>query len=456
RANERLAREYLAWNLVDHDGTETMLRDVSRLPAAHLLRVRPGERPSIERYWDVKFSDRLDTAPSDREQTIAQFRSLLEETVALHLRSDVPVGSSLSGGLDSSAIVCLASRELQRRNAWREDWQHTFTACFDDPALDERQYAELVARRAGCHPHFVWPRGERLREDLERWVWHQEEPVGGAGVYSQYCVARLASETGVKVLLDGQGADEQLAGYRKFGVVHVRDLLRRGRYGNALAAAAGLLGRELLQPKILDDAWRYLGGTTAGVSQLWPRGDMPERPAAFLLRGSLAERLEQDLRRFSLPALLRYEDRNSMAFGIEARVPFVDHVVVESIAALAADMKIRNGWTKRILRDALVRVVPDEIRLRKRKVYFDAPEAAWLRGPLSEWLADTLQETRHLPQIVDAGAVRHLHLRFTSSRREDSLAALLFRLGMYEAWARRFLEDGASVRLDCPAIAPNL
>ena len=144
---------------------------------------------------------------------------------------------------------------------------------------------------------------------------------------------------------------------------------------------------------------------------------------------------------FSLPVLLRYEDRNTMAFGIESRVPFIDHSFVEWLATLPADMRLSNGWTKRILREALVNVLPEHVRSRKSKLGFLTPQSQWLGGSLGSWLMQILENPRHLAEVVDLRGVRHLLTRFVKGERSPSLDATLLRLGLYEAWARQYLES---------------
>jgi asparagine synthase (glutamine-hydrolysing) len=444
RVNRRLARAFLAWSLLDHEAAETMFEDIWRLPPGHALTWEPDRGLSLKRYWHLEVNNDLETPPARQAALIAEFRALFEESVALHLRSDVPVGTCLSGGLDSSSIVCTVSAELHRRGIWREAWQHTVSACFDDPRLDERPYIAAVAEAAGCQTHFVFPRGEWLQHDLHALLWHQEEPVGGFSVYSQYCVARLAREQGLKVLLDGQGADEQLAGYRKFILAYVRQLLRARCYFRAMQETlAFATSSAILRTSSLVDGRRYLFRSAPELTQLWPADTLPERPATLGLGDGLGRRIEADLLRFSLPPLLRYEDRNTMAFGIESRVPFVDHVLVEWLATLPADMRLRYGWTKYILRQALADVLPAKICARKSKLGFATPDLAWLAGPLAEWLHSTLRTPRHLGDVVDVRGVHHLLTQHLEGQRSPVLETLLLRLALYETWAQLFLRpDG--------------
>jgi len=441
RPNVRLAREYLAWNLLDHDAEETFIEGIRRLPPAHRLFWRRGEGLKLRRYWSLEVSEALDTPSERRGELTTEFRRRFEETVSLHLRSDVPVGTCLSGGLDSSSIVCVVRRELERRNVWTPEWQHTFSACFEERRLDERPFIEIVAGATGCRTHYVFPNGEALAEDLGRWLWHQEEPVGSTGVYAQFCVARLARSCGIKVVLDGQGSDELLAGYRKFILVHLRHLAASRRFGRALAEGmAFLMSPDILRTSQWAAGRRYLFGPGPDGKLLWPNGSHPQAPPSFGLDASLGRRIAADLTEFSLPVLLRYEDRNTMAFGVESRVPFVDHSFVEWAATLAADMRLRNGWTKRILRDALVGVLPEPVRRRKSKLGFDTPQSAWLAGPLADWLHEALSASRHLEGLVDREGIRQLLARRAAGDRGVGLEDQLFRLATYESWARQLIE----------------
>jgi asparagine synthase (glutamine-hydrolysing) len=286
----------------------------------------------------------------------------------------------------------------------------------------------------------VFPSGEGFAKDLERWVWHQEEPVGGSGVYAQYCVARLARENGIKVLLDGQGADEQLAGYRKFILIYLRRLLNARSYVTAAREAVAFFCRpEIIRTSRFVDARRYLYGSLPESAVLWPKGSFPGRPDALGVGSSLGSRIQADLTRFSLPALLRFEDRNMMAFGIESRVPFVDHILVEWVAQLPISLRLSGGWTKLILREAFRGVLPERIRTRRSKLGFLTPEPTWLAGPLSTWFRDTLSAPRYLGAVIDVRGLKSILGRYYSGDRSLPVENLLFRLAIYESWAHQFL-----------------
>jgi asparagine synthase (glutamine-hydrolysing) len=457
RPNLQLAREFIAWDLLDHQADETMVLGIKRLPPGHTMTWRAGTGVVLRRYWKLSVTEQLEAPAEKRAGLVAEFRQRLEESIALHLRSDVPIGSCLSGGLDSSSIVCIVTAELRKRNALKEDWQHAFSACFEEPGIDERPYINAVAAATGCRTHFVFPGGDRLREEMDTFLWHQEEPIGGFSEYSQYCVARLARENGIKVLLDGQGADEQLAGYRKFILVYLRQLVSERRYVTAVKEATSFLSSpEILRTTYFADGRRYLSSSVPEFQRLWPDELQPVRPAALGLRDSLGRRIEADLTKFSLPVLLRFEDRNTMAFGVESRVPFVDHLLVELVATLPADMRLAGGWTKRILRDALVNVLPECVRTRKSKLGFATPDSKWLCGPLAGWLSGTLNSAHYLADLVDLSGVKQLAARRAAGDNSLSLEKILFRLAIYESWARQFLRSAPARLRNCDMhIAPE-
>jgi asparagine synthase (glutamine-hydrolysing) len=174
-----------------------------------------------------------------------------------------------------------------------------------------------------------------------------------------------------------------------------------------------------------------------GPAQLWA-GHVPSRPEDLGLAGPLARRIEADLFRFSLPVLLRYEDRNTMAFGVESRVPFVDHVFVEWMATLPAELRLDGGWTKRVMRDALRGTLPEKIRLRRSKLGFSTPQEQWIRGALGTWVCDVVSSSRHLLDLVERDRLARLVGEFHRERGAGA-GDLLCRLAIYDTWARRFI-----------------
>lgn len=440
KIHTQLACEYIAWNLLDHDDSQTMFENIKRLSPGHTLVWKVEQGIRINRYWKLQVPDKGSILSSQPDQLFREFRERFEDVVRLHLRSDVPVGTSLSGGLDSSAIVGVVNRELRLNGVWKANWQHAFSACFDESELDERPYIEEVVKATGVNPHYVFPSGEQLVDDFENWMWSQEEPVSHTNSYAQYCVARLANQHGIKVLLDGQGADEQLAGYRKFILAYIKDLMYQRKYPLAIRESISfILSPDILRTSRFVDGRRYLFSAPNHASVLWSHGGYPDRPASLTLGSSLVQRLYQDIIHSSLPLLLRYEDRNSMAFGVEARVPFVDHELVEWLIKLPSDMRLFHGWTKYILRESLSDILPPKIKKRKTKLGFITPEMRWLLGPLKPWLIQMLMSPTYLPAIVEPGGVQQLLLQYQRGRVSAPMLDVLFRLALFEFWARQFL-----------------
>ena len=269
----------------------------------------------------------------------------------MHLRSDVPIGTCLSGGLDSSSIVCMVRSELQKRGVWRDGWQHTFSACFEDPRLDERRYIQAVATETGCRTHFIFP--------LAGSDW-QKKSTSGFGIRKNRSGDSVCMRTIVllgwrgnmesRCFWTGRELTNNSQGTANLSWFTSNNSSRPGTTGERRRKPWHFsLVPEILRTCRFVDGRRYLLSSFTELAQLWPNKSGPSRPASLALGNSLAQRLKADLIQFSLPVLLRYDDRNTMAFGVESRVPFVDHVFVEWLASiLSADMRLSRGWTKHI------------------------------------------------------------------------------------------------------------
>ena len=403
--NESAIATYAVTGLVD-GLEETFFRGVRRFPSASSMRVRAtGVQTSA--YWDLPARAAAVRASLDGS-CLAAVADSLDEAVRVHLRSDVPLGVCLSGGLDSSAIVGLASRHVEQVK--------TFTVYFDDrPEYDERQHARAIVERFRAAAKEELVRPDDLLATLRQIVWHLDEPSLALGVYPHWHVMQLASRD-VKVVLDGQGGDEVFAGYLNYAPQHLYGLLgaqparvpgelvglgRLHGWTRARAAADSAVRMRLkpARPPTVDrrpDAallapeLRPLADVSLEEWRLWPR--------AF--DGWLTNVLYWELTRTRLPALLRYEDRLSMAFSIESRVPFLDHRLVELAFALPDTAKIRGGWSKYALRRALDGLLPRSVVWRRDKKGFPTPLGRWLRDARGaaavQLLQDPRRRTRHL------------------------------------------------------------
>jgi asparagine synthase (glutamine-hydrolysing) len=398
RVNGQRAYDFLNWAVQDHTD-ETLFEGVFQLRGGEALELdvgagapAPGGRLPVDRWYDLR------PRPFDGSlaEAGAEFRRLLTESVRLRLRSDVAVGSCLSGGLDSSSIVCVLNDLLRREGA--RAMQKTFSSCSTVERFDERGYIEEVVRRTATDAHYVYPALDDLFGTLDRITWHQDEPFGSTSIYAQWHVFRLAATHGIKVMLDGQGADEALAGYHSYFAPRFGSLLRGLRWPElwsevrAVRRAHGYsfdwsvrIALNNVLPEPLRQPLRALAGR-ARVDTPWldmARLGATERDP-FLEAGaakapSVRELSRSQLLASSLPKLLHFEDRDSMAHSVEARLPFLDYRLVEFALGLPDDYKIAGSETKRVLREGMRGVLPERVRRRVDKLGFVTPEEVWLR-----------------------------------------------------------------------------
>jgi asparagine synthase (glutamine-hydrolysing) len=407
RVNPHRLHEYLRFGRTDH-GSETLFADVRQLPAAHHLEISLDDPRSADpvRYWDLDLRDRLDVS---FEEAAAHLRELFLDSVRLHLRSDVPVGAALSGGIDSSAIVA-----CMRTVAPNADL-HTFSYIADEDDVNEERWVDLAAARTRALVHKTVATPEDLVADLDKLIHTQDEPFGSTSIYAQSRVFRLAREKGVSVMLDGQGADELLAGYRPYLAARLGTLFRKGQWLEAirfarravqLPGSRGLLrllaqaGKALVPAGCRAMAHRLLGPslTPAWLNGRWFRECGVTGPTTPAIGADSTDVLREQLRvtvlSTSLPMLLRYEDRNSMAVSIESRVPFLTPALAEFVLRLPEAYLIApDGTSKSVFRRAMRGLVPDAILDRRDKIGFATPELRWLTA-LRPWVESTLASDR--------------------------------------------------------------
>ncbi len=296
------------------------------------------------------------------------------------LVADVPAGTCLSGGIDSSSIVGVASHLLTAQvpdAVSLGDRLKTFSIVYDGDPIDEREYMDAVLVEVDAEPAFAEPTSERFVEELDQMVWHQDEPIVSTGPYAQWCVMRLAQPK-VTVLLNGQGGDELLGGYVPYQYVYLRELLKHRRFGQF--AREAWESRDVLKPLVkrrLADRRHSLPIKPLLRPELY---DGLEPPKFQRSQDDLKRRLVSDLQTFSLPSLLRYEDRNSMAFSMESRLPFLDQELVDWVLRLPSSAIVDRGWSRAILREGLRGVLTEKVRTRRWKVGFTTPETRWLRA----------------------------------------------------------------------------
>jgi len=406
------AYDYLVNGLMDHTD-ETLFEGVYQIPAGSfaqldshdLAKLKKGERVRPRQWY------RPPSRPyaGSFEEAAREFRAILEKSVELRAVADVPVGSCLSGGLDSSAIVCLANNYLKCHNNG-EVSQKTFSACSTQKQYDERKWIDLVVAHTQVEPDHIYPDLTTLFEQLSEIVWHQDEPFGSTSIYAQWSVFNLGKKAGIKIMLDGQGSDEQLAGYHDFFGPRLATLLRQGRFLSFLRElhairkthghsypqmVIGLL--PFLLPGKLQTSLKHLFQFSRNCpdwidASLLGIGRSPLGHEATWKRNTVVEWSKSQIQHATLPMLLHWEDRNSMAHSIESRVPFLDYRLVEFSLGLPDEYKVQLGVTKRVLRSAMDGIIPPEVLARTDKLGFATPEEYWVKNLVPDEFRNRLSE----------------------------------------------------------------
>jgi asparagine synthase (glutamine-hydrolysing) len=442
--NEQMIADYLFLGLLDHTD-ETLFKDIYQLkPGQYLLIERNGL--IVRSYWDIEPGDLCLSRDDDYAE---RFYELLKDSIRLRLRSDVPVGTCLSGGLDSSSIVCLVNRLMLDDKgispAIVGKRQKTFSSCFEDHIYDERKYIELVAKQTAVEKNYVFPKGENLEDDIERLVWHHDEPFGSTGIYAQWEVMKLAKECGVTVLLDGQGGDELLGGYLPSFYYLFREEFQRRKWRRLWRE---LKGFRRYHPTVFTDIVSYgfiprlrnaIGRKIDWAQEAFKKKFLRSIPRPSKFENDLDNYLYHCFRSTTLPRLLHYEDRNSMAFSLEARLPFLDFRLVEYIFSLPSDQKIREGITKVILRNAMKRHLPDEVRNRHDKMGFVTPDDVWFKTVLKDKVHGVLNSK----SFSDRGyfVVQKVKETFEDCcEGKRSIGPTLWRWVNLELWFRTFID----------------
>jgi asparagine synthase (glutamine-hydrolysing) len=426
--DEKNLLAYLAWGVLD-TGEGTMFEGVKQLPPACHMTVGENGIGKPEKFWDLSVSPLTGSGDFDADKAAEELKDLLYDSVRLRLRSDVPVGTCLSGGIDSSTIVAIINDLIVKEGGGSVgDRQNTYSACFPDKRYDESEYMDEVITATGVSAHKVSPSTEELREDLERLIYMQDEPFYNISIYAQYRVMQLAAGN-VKVVLDGQGADEQLAGYLGYLVAYFRSLKKHPLY---------LLKEMFASLKLHHEFFVSAPGQVLSrrKRRSYIRGEIP---SVSRYSGRLDEVLKKEITNSNLQALLHYEDRNSMAFSIESRVPFLDYRLVEYIASLPVDQKICHGVTKYILRKAVAGLVPEKIRCRMDKMGFVTPEEVWMREELSDLVISVFSSESFMNRRYwDGESVRKGYIKFKSGN--GVYSPEFWRIFCTELWLRIFFD----------------
>lgn len=443
RVNPQRAYDFLRLGFTDH-GEQTLLAGVQQLgPGSYVeIDLSRSQAPVPKVFWNLQERARAHTLNYSKAEAIERFRELFLESVDLHLRSDVPVGACLSGGLDSSSIVC-AMRQLVGDSLDL----HTFTfVAKEDARINEDRWATLVGDAARTTMHRTYFDAEKLTEDFERLIYVQDEPFSSTSIYAQYLVFRLIGQNNIKVVLDGQGADELFGGYGQMLGARMASMLRCGQFLRAFRFVNSSRDRltpfqlvaycgDYLLPSWLQGPFRRLVGrelTPAWLDQGWLRSQgvqtAPYRnfSGPEVLKAQLLQCFSGSLR-----TLLRTEDRSSMAFSIESRVPFLTPKLFEFLLSLPEDYLLADdGTSKYLLRHGLRGIAPDVILNRRDKIGFATPEQEWLAGPAKSWVESILAS----PECRDIPLFRHELI--TAVDKRD--LRYVWRWVIFILWARTF------------------
>ncbi len=437
--NVEVVRRFLLFRVHD-DGEDTFFEGVKRLLPAHTMRVSRDGIAKTERYWKPEVNPEFASTRSDDEYA-EDFAERFERVVARHLLSDVPVGVPLSGGLDSSGVVSTMARLMSSGTTLHTEGLYTFSALYPGETIDESEFIHEVERAVGSIPHYAYPSADDFWNEITEWVWFQEEPTIASAPYAYYCVYRLASEH-VKVMVSGNGGDELLAGYIPYFRAYLTSAVAQRHY---LAAAREVVkgwdlyrkyGVEQVRTRV-----RRRGEGVVTARELLAPGTASTTPP-FAPHTNLNERLASDVLEFSTPDLLRYEDKNSMAFSIEARVPFLDHELVEFIFSLPIDQKIKGGWNRAVYRNAMKGRMPEKNRLRRSKVGFTNPDIAWMKGRADEIRAIFASRELAGRELYDAARLVAAWDEYLAGRPGDGL--IFWRVLVTELWMRRYLDEAVA------------
>lgn len=392
RPNVSLVRD--AAQMFTYESTENcLIEGIKRFPAGHYGWLKKGKL-TIKRWWCTL--DHLTEVSERYEEQVEQFRDLFVDACRLRMRSDVPIGTALSGGLDSSSTISVMAHVSRHLNGERgsDDWQHAFVACFPGTPLDEKKYAQMVTDYLGIDANFLDINPLNGIDRLSEYLYLFEElyitsPLPFMAVYE------AMHKQGVKVTLDGHGADELFGGYSFDFVSALSDAgLNHSKIKSVLDAYDGVVSQPSCQFSVKPRWYRWLqwhGGCLKDY--LLSRGaghGVDESHPGWLRLDNLNKTLYRSVHEAVLPTLLRNYDRYSMANGVEIRMPFMDHRIVSFAFSIPWDSKIRNGFSKSIVRDAMSSYMPFDVAYRKSKIGFNSPIIEWMKGPLKPFFLDTV------------------------------------------------------------------
>lgn len=390
--NDLVIYDYLTIGLENHTD-QTFFKGIFELKGGECATLDLDNNTfKKKRFYDLnKISSIREPDRESDSESYDRFKELFIDSVKLRLRSDVPIGSSLSGGLDSSAVVSVGS-SLQKNDTFF----NTFTACWADEKIDEKKYAKVVVGSSDAKANYIYPSPEELKQDLSRLIWHQEEPFGSLSIFAQWSVMKAAKNKEIPVLLDGQGGDEVFLGYERYFSWFLLELIKKLKLRkffhevNCIAKNSKLTRMEIILFYIYFNfndvrSFRLKKKAKHFLNVSFIKSvNMKKRLNVFKSVKSVIDLQILEIQQLQLAHLLRYSDKNSMAFSIECRLPFLDYRLVEFALGQSSEKKIRDGWTKNIVREGLKGLIPEKIRKRKNKLGFEVPQDSLMQAILPQ------------------------------------------------------------------------
>ena len=422
--NELMIEAFLSSGILDHTNA-TMFNKIYQIPPSHGLIMNIDGMKEF-RYCDLEISPNITSIITD-DNVASNVIHLFKQSIKSHLRSDVPIGTCLSGGIDSSTIAKLVNVDHSMQNTFSAQFVH-------EDKFDESKYIKLVTENTTIQPFFVEPNPKELLKDIDHLIYTQDEPFGSLSIYAQYCVMKLAHGK-VKVLLDGQGADELFGGYLAYQKTYIIELAKRKQFLLAIKESIGSVRHHL-------DFYIY------AIKQVFERNKRKNLFTVYIkshrYKGKFDHILHNELFTTNLPEILHFEDRNSMAFSIEARVPYLDTEFTNYVASLPYDQKIRNGVTKFALRNAIKGVIPEEIRMRMDKMGFVTPEESWMKYELKEYIMDILYSSSFKSRRYwNSDKVIDDYQKFIDGK--TTYTHEIWRIICTELWLRKFFDNRSTL-----------
>lgn len=421
--DEMKVNSFLSSGILDNTD-HTMFKSIYQIEPSQGFVINNGNI-KLFKYCDLEISSNIKSIIPDDVVAVNTI-NLLKRSVKSHLMSDVPIGTCLSGGLDSTAIARIINE--------KHHMQNTFSAIFSDERFSEKNYIDIALDHTTISPFFIEPKPSNLLKDLDNLIYSQDEPFGSLSIYAQYCVMQLAQGK-VKVLLDGQGSDELLAGYLAYQKNYIWELVRRKHFMLAAKELGGSLGKHL-------DFYKY------AITQVRERNKRKKLIKTYWImnryKGHFNTMLHNEIFKTNLPSLLHFEDRNSMAFSIEARVPYLDTEFTNYIASLPYNQKIRDGITKIALRNALKGIIPEQIRTRMDKMGFVTPEESWMKYELKDYILDIMYSTSFKNRgYWDSDKVIEDYQKFIDDK--SIYSPEIWRIVCTELWFRKFFDNRSTL-----------